>query len=158
MMLLVSLPTELLELIVKYSNIKSLWSLVLANRRLNEVATQYLYSLVLLDKEDGTPSLLWAIERGHIEHAKFLTKSNSPFTSLTRTWHKQLLGEKALLLAAYKNLDIFILDLSISKGVDVKAKDNTGATCLHFAARNGNKRTCYFLIINGIDVDAAMID
>lgn len=97
----------------------------------------------------GDTPLSGAIASERWENAKFLIAKGADIRSDT--------GEGTALIMAARHGSRELVELLVGKGADVRAKNRSGLTALHYAAVNGHRDVAEYLIDKGADVNAASV-
>jgi ankyrin repeat protein len=92
---------------------------------------------------DGNPPLRWAVERGHTDVVSLLLEHGAAVDFIDGTFGRNLLHLAAL------NGHLDIVRSLVPRGVELNARDNTGRTALHHAARYGHQLVADYLIEGG---------
>jgi pectate lyase len=98
--------------------------------------------------EAGWTALVWAVSAGQTEVAEFLIKNNA---DVNIRYDRQ---RQSLLHLAARSDAVRLVELLITKGADVNAKDQLEATPLFVAASAGHLQVVDLLISKGADVNA----
>lgn len=90
------------------------------------------------------------MQQAEVEAEEKPTQSPEPARQTEST---KLISTEPIHQASEKG-DIEQVQLHISEGTDINARDDRGGTALHYAARNGHMDVANLLITNGADVNA----
>lgn len=147
---LLSLPLEILFIIVQMLDCPSLSALTLTNRYLNACFTNNLYRRSI--KNDGW-ALHWAIQMNQAETARrFLQLGGSPNIRYDHDIEEPYLPPSLPLIESAVRNELGIASLLLEYGANVDMQDWSGATALYMASKLHNLAMVRLLLEHGADV------
>lgn len=158
---LLSLPNEILLLVVERLGPKDVNSFLQTNRRLAFLFTQHLHKLAIQDVDDFT-ALQWAAWSGHKSLARLVLEKGADINYLPSADEEDKHYKTALHFACEKG-DEDMVQLLLEHRADTSIRiplrgTMAGTTALHMAVKSGSENIVATLLSHGVNPSATDIN